>query len=97
MAQMVKNLPGMWEERSQARKPSESDIWVKAVLNVRGPGDLAIGVIASIWVGLFTSVSRFSSVAQSCPTLRPHESQHSRPPCPSPTPGVYSNSCPSSR
>ena len=26
-----------------------------------------------------------------------HESQHARPPCPSPTPGVYSNSCPSSR
>ena len=29
--------------------------------------------------------------------LRPHESQHARPPCPSPTPGVHSNSCPSSR
>ena len=28
--------------------------------------------------------------------LRPHESQHARPPCPSPTPRVYSNSCPSS-
>ena len=27
-------------------------------------------------------------------TLPPHESQHSRPPCPSPTPRVYSNSCP---
>ena len=40
---------------------------------------------------------RFSSVAQSCPTLRPHESQHTRPPCPSPTPRVYSNSCPLSR
>ena len=40
---------------------------------------------------------QFSSVAQSCPTLRPHESQHTRPPCPSPTPEVYSNSCPSSR
>ena len=26
-------------------------------------------------------------------SLRPHESQHARPPCPSPTPGVYSNSC----
>ena len=26
----------------------------------------------------------------------PHESQHTRPPCPSPTPGVYANSCPSS-
>ena len=29
-------------------------------------------------------------------SLRPLESQHTRPPCPSPTPGVYSNSCPSS-
>ena len=29
------------------------------------------------------------SVAQSCPTLRPHESQHTRPPCPSPTPRVH--------
>ena len=30
-------------------------------------------------------------------SLRPHELQHARPPCPSPTLGVYSNSCPSSR
>ena len=30
-------------------------------------------------------------------SLHPHESQHARLPCPSPTPGVYSNSCPSSR
>ena len=30
-------------------------------------------------------------------SLRPHESQHARPPCPSPTPGVHSNSCPLSR
>ena len=27
-------------------------------------------------------------------SLRPHEPQHARPPCPSPTPGVYSNPCP---
>ena len=27
-------------------------------------------------------------------SLQPHESQHARPPCPSPTPGVYPNSCP---
>ena len=27
-------------------------------------------------------------------SLRPHELQHTRPPSPSPTPGVYSNSCP---
>ena len=38
------------------------------------------------------------SVAQSCPTLcDPHGLQHNRHPCPSPTPGVYSNSCPLSR
>ena len=30
-------------------------------------------------------------------SLRPHESQHARPPCPSPTPGVYPNPCPSRR
>ena len=30
-------------------------------------------------------------------SLWPHESQHPRPPCLSQTPGVYSNSCPSSR
>ena len=30
-------------------------------------------------------------------SLRPHESQHARPPCPSPTPGVHSESRPSSQ
>ena len=40
---------------------------------------------------------QFSSVVQSCLTLQPHESQHARPPCPSPTPRVYPNSCPLSQ
>ena len=44
---------------------------------------------------------KWSSVQFSCSvvsnSLRPHESQHTRPPCPSPTPGVHSNSRPSSR
>ena len=43
----------------------------------------------------------FSSVWFSCSVLSdslwPHGLQHARPPCPSPTPGVYSNSCPLSR
>ena len=30
-------------------------------------------------------------------SLWPHESQHARPPCPAPTPGVHPNSCPSSQ
>ena len=49
-----------------------------------------------LWLVLFLLV-QFSSVAQLCPTLQPHGLQHARLPCPSPTPGVYSNSCPSSR
>ena len=44
---------------------------------------------------------QFSSVQFSCSvvsdSLWPHESQHARPPCPSPTPGVHSDSRPSSR
>ena len=43
---------------------------------------------------------QFSSVQFSCSvvsdSLRPHESQHDRPPCPSPTPRVHPNSCSSS-
>ena len=49
------------------------------------------------WASARQSVSQLSSVARSCPTLRPHEPQHARPPCPSPTPGACSNSCPSSQ
>ena len=30
-------------------------------------------------------------------SLRPHEPQHTRPPCPSPTPEVHPDPCPSSR
>ena len=40
---------------------------------------------------------QFSSVQFSCSvvsdSLRPHELQYTRPPCPTPTPTVYSNSC----
>ena len=43
----------------------------------------------------FRSVQFIHSIVSA--SLRPHESQHARPPCPSQTPGVYSNSCPSSR
>ena len=40
---------------------------------------------------------QFSSNAQLCLTLWPHESQHARPHCHSPTPEVHSHSCPLSR
>ena len=40
---------------------------------------------------------QFSSVAQSCTTLQSHGLQHTRPPCPSPTPVVHPNPCPLSQ
>ena len=43
----------------------------------------------------FSSVQFSRSVMSH--SLRPHESQHARPPCPPPTPGVHPNSCASSR
>ena len=43
----------------------------------------------------FSSVQLSRSVVSD--SLRPHESQHARPPCPSPTPRVHSDSHPSSR
>ena len=49
-------------------------------------GDLVLG---------FSSVQFSHSVVSD--SLRPHESQHARPPCPSSTPRVHSNSRPSSR
>ena len=46
-------------------------------------------------LGLFSSVQFSHSVVSD--SLGPHESQHTRPPCPSPTPGVHSDSHPSSQ
>ena len=43
----------------------------------------------------FSSVQFSRSVVSD--SLRPHGPQHARPPCPSPTPRVYSNSCPLSQ
>ena len=57
---------------------------------------------ATVWSSLgyllstnISSVQFSRSVVSN--SLWPHESQHARPPCPSPTPGVHSDSCPSSQ
>ena len=44
------------------------------------------------WFVQFSSVQFSHSVVSNC--LWPHESQHTKPPCPSPSPGVHSNSRP---
>ena len=43
-------------------------------------------------IGLLSSVQFSHSIVSD--SLLPHELQHTRPPCPSPTPGDHSNSCP---
>ena len=52
--------------------------------------------VSHLWTNSELSSVQFSHSVMP-DSLWPHESQHARPPCPSPTPGVYSNSCPSSR
>ena len=59
---------------------------------------ILIGTLISFPWDVSISDFQFSSVAQLVlfNSSQPHESQHSRPPCPLPSPGVYSNPCPSS-
>ena len=61
----------------------------------------SLGQTESVIQDLFTSLNNeqdLCSVQFSCSVvsdcLRPYGLQHARPPCPSPTPGAYSNSCP---
>ena len=51
---------------------------------------------ALCWLVVWVCLSQFSRSVMS-DSLRLHGLQHARLPCPSPTPGAYSNSCPSSR
>ena len=71
----------------------------QTVVNINGFMDFKI--ILTKWTNGLNRGHRLSSLQFSCSvvsdSLRPHESQHARPPCPSPTPGVHSNSCAFSR
>jgi len=73
-------------------------ISVQIEARVTFPGYYFSCVINEPWflLSMLLLQSQFScSVVSDC--LRPHELQHTRPPCPSPTPGVHSNSCPLNR
>ena len=59
--------------------------------NPRQPLTHLSQVPSLFWAGLLFSHWVVSD------SLWPHGLQHARPPCPSPTPRAYSNSCPSSR
>ena len=57
--------------------------------------DLPFPLPREVWYFQFSSVQFSHSVVSD--SLRTHGLQHARPPCPSPTPGAYSNSCPLSQ
>ena len=88
--QCASKLPRMWCLKE----------WMAVGLNEQNVGLPPISMYVYIYTHTYTSV-QFSSVQFSgsvmSDSLQPHESQHARPPCPSPTPGVYPNPCPSSR
>ena len=65
--------------------------WVVTTLNSLYCSYIYI-YIYNIWIFFISSVSSVTSNS-----LRPHGMQHGRPPCPSPTTRVYSNSCPLTR
>ena len=65
--------------------------------DLEAPSQQCLGVLGSptAWQAAKSSLVQFSPVMSD--SVRPHGLQHARPPCPSPTPGVYPNSCPSSQ
>ena len=75
------------------------------ILQEMGIADHLTGLLRNLYAGQEATVRtgngtiRSDQISRSVVSnsLRPHELQHARPPCPSPTPGVHSNSCPSSR
>ena len=88
--------------RKNSRKNEETETKQKQHPAVDGTGDgsqvrcCKEQYCVGTWNVRFISSFQFSSSVVS-ESLQPRESQHARPPCPSPTPGVHSNSNPSSR
>ena len=108
IVQLVKNLPAMketpvwslgFEDPLEKGKATHSSI-------LENSRDYTVHGVAKCWTQLsnfhscfllysLSSVQFSHSVVSN--SLQPHESQHARPPCPSPTPGVHSDSRPSSQ
>ena len=75
--------------------PLNASFWLLSLPNCLFPHFLCAQGSRKVsdYAELFISSFQFSRSVVS-DSLRPHGLQHARPPCPSPTPGVYSNSCP---
>ena len=88
------NITGLWVARTAARWAELPLLCELASVESTFPVFVHSGKGEDFCSFFEFIVSQFSSVIRSCLTLQPHELQHARAPCPSPTPGVYSNSCP---
>ena len=86
------HLPDPRIEPASLKSPVLSDGFFTTCTTVEGSLSLCMCVCMYVWV---SSVQFSCSLV--CDSLRPHEPQHTRPPCPSPTPRVHTNPCPLSR
>ena len=79
-----------------ASENNRSDLLCTALISYLRPTHGSDYSDCHVLTHIFLSSVQFSCSVVS-DSLRPHGLQHTRPPCPSPTPRVYSNSCPLSR
>ena len=84
-------LENLWTEEPGELQP----IRLQRVVHMRLSMQAFLDVFEFATLTTTSSVQFSHSVVSD--SLRPHESQHAWPPCPSPTPGVHPDSCPSSQ
>ena len=84
----------LWSAAAAAAKSLQSCPALSDPIDGSPLGSSVPGISFFLWSQIRSDQISCSVVSDS---LRPHESQHARPPCPSPTPGVHSDSCPSSQ
>ena len=70
----------------------KSILYLSPEVNLTDPDPLSCPLPSLMVQSLLSSVQFSRSVVSD--SMRPHEPQHARPPCPSPTPGVHPKPCP---
>ena len=90
---------------SMGRQLAGDGVWIQTVIWITRQKHVSLTCMyfplpvrwpSTLRISQYTISVQFSSVSVISDSLQPHESQHTRPPCPTKTPRVYSNSCPSS-
>ena len=97
----VDDWSSLWPEASQGSLSHGHCLWLNTSHRPTPKGSAPSGRGAPTFFSANKEVPPRASVQFSCSvmsdSLWSHGLQHARPPCPSPAPGVYSNSCPLSR